>query len=115
MSETEVFAEIAKGAGLGMIALAALLILGRVVARIGERMIQAIDKVSTRIDEHSKEDIGAIGDLSERIARLEGKIDIAMEFTPVENARARRAKSEPGGARSGYYGPRKPPRGDGKE
>ena len=97
---------VGQGAGLGTVAVGALLMLGRIVKLIGERMIAAIDKVTDRLDEHSKADIGAISLLTERMARMEGKLDVALEITPIESRRARTAPE------AGYYPARKPPRDD---
>ena len=112
MHEVDLIESLGKGAGLGSIAVAALVMLSRIVKTIGERMIGAIDKLTDRLDEHSKSDIGAISLLTERMARMEGKIDTALELTPVEGIRRART-DQPMAAAAGYYSPRKPPREDG--
>jgi hypothetical protein len=73
---------VAQG-GIGVVA---LLVLARVVLDAGKRMIEAIDRLVIRIDEHTKSDLEALGKVAERLGRLEGKIDGVMderERTPV--------------------------------
>lgn len=90
-------------AGIGV---GALIILSRVVWRIGERMIEAIDKLSSRVDEHTKLDLAHHAKVSERLAGLEGMIegvlDQADRFTPV--GPVPRSDTPPRGVRVGRPG-----------
>lgn len=67
-------------AGIGV---GALIILARVVFKIGERMIAAIDRVGVKIDEHTKADTEALTDLRQDVAVLTAKID-ERGVTPIE-------------------------------
>lgn len=71
-------------AGIGV---GALIILARVVFKIGERMIAAIDRVGSKIDEHTKADTEALGALRQDVAVLNGRVEQALDWkerTPVE-------------------------------
>jgi hypothetical protein len=110
--DTELIKEIAKYGVGGILAAALLWLLARVVFKIGERLIAAIDRLGVkwettserivaRLDEHTKADIGAIAMLVNRIDVLETKIDQharvteglrddvqeMLERTPVEHLR----------------------------
>lgn len=63
----------------GGIASVALLILARVVMKVAERMIAAIDRVGVKIEEHTKVDLAAQGEVVERLARIEGTIGIVED------------------------------------
>lgn len=104
--------ELLKLLGTGGISLVALLVLARLVLRIGERMIvaqdkmvTAIEKIGEKVDDHTKADVAAQGEVAERIARLEGKIDESLNWsrpTPVEDLRgAHRAATPIGSYRLG--------------
>jgi len=81
--------------GQGGIAVVALWVLSKMVYKIGERMIAAIDRVGVRIDEHTKADLMAqadvanqVGDLRQDIAVLSTRVDTVLELewserTPV--------------------------------
>lgn len=72
-------------AGLGV---GALVILARVVLKIGERMIAAIDRVGTKIDDHTKADTEALGALRQDVAVLNGRVEQALDWkerTPVDS------------------------------
>lgn len=101
----------------GGIALVALVMLGWVIKRIGERMIGSIDKlterhdtnakavteslvssatsITTSINRSSEATVQALGGLSERVARIEGmalREGFSEEPTPVEHPEARSRK-----------------------
>lgn len=76
MNEVEIF----RMVGQGGIAVGALIILARVVYRIGERMIAAIDRVGTRIDDHTKEDLAAVAELRQDIAVLDARVEQAIDI-----------------------------------
>ena len=78
--------DIIKPLGQSGVAVIALVILGRVVWRVGERMIAAIDRVTSKLDEHTVADTRALGDLRQDIAVLSSRVDAAIEWqerTPV--------------------------------
>lgn len=98
MTDAEVF----KMLGQSGIAVGALWILARVVAKIGERMIAAIDRVGIKIDAHTTADTAAIGSLRQDVAVLDGRMqqfrdDWADQLTPVTRARydGDRVRDEP--------------------
>ena len=93
----------------------ALLVLGRIIYRIGERMIAAIDKVTMKIDEHTKADLVAMSEVREDLATIQIRIDTALDITPIRAQKPPRARTNPEGlpVTAGYYGPRKAPREDG--
>jgi hypothetical protein len=99
--------DLAKLATQGGIAVLALLLLGKVVLRVGERMIAAIDKLVAKVDEHTATDIEHHGEVKQAIVRVEGKIDGVLderERTPVNvPIPQKRARTHPGGA-GGYRG-----------
>lgn len=66
------------------------LVLGRIMWRIGERMIAAIDglgvkweaastKMAERFDAHTKADVEAIGALTRKVEHLDGKFDAVLD------------------------------------
>lgn len=73
------------------------LVLGRIMWRIGERMIASIDalgakweaasdKMADRFEAHTKADVEAMGKLTSAVARMDGKLDAvldAQDRTPV--------------------------------
>lgn len=74
-----------KLAGQGGIAVAALWVLAKMVYKIGERMIAAIDRVGTKIEEHTKADLIAhadvgnqVGDLRQDVAVLSERVDTVI-------------------------------------
>jgi len=91
-----------------------LFILGKVIWRVAERLISAVDKLSGRIDDHTSKDLEHHGEVKEAIASLEGRIDGILDLTPVREQRPYRARvqSDPRGVPAGYYGPRKPTKRD---
>lgn len=79
-----------KLVGQGGIAVAALAVLARIVYRIGERLIAAIDRLGDRVGEHEKStalsiaDVGnQVGDLRQDVAVLSTRVDTVLDFTPV--------------------------------
>jgi len=57
-------------------------------ARLVERQIQSIDRISQLVDEHTAKDLAAAADVKATIVRVEAKVDAALDwrerFTPVE-------------------------------
>lgn len=89
MNDIEVF----KLLGQSGIAVAALAVLARIVWRVGERMIVAIDKIGDKIDSHTKADTAALasvgaelGALRQDLAVLGSRVDTVIDWgerTPV--------------------------------
>lgn len=68
--------DLIKLLGQSSVAVAALFVLAKIVAKIGDRMIAAIDRVSARIDEHTKTDTLALADVGNQVGAL--RQDIAV-------------------------------------
>ncbi len=85
--------------GQGGITGALLFILGRVVWRIAERLIQAIDRLGAKVDEHTIKDLEHHAEVRESVTRLEGRIDGILderERTPVNHPMPKpRARTNP--------------------
>lgn len=82
-------ADLIKLIGSGGIA-AALLAL---IYIVGMRMVRALDRVATKVDEHTTTDLSHHADVKESVVRLEGKVDAALDWqerTPVEGTRRTR-------------------------
>ena len=58
-----------------------LWILARVVMRVADRMIAAIDKVGEKIDRHTENESAHVGELAKELAALRGHL--GMEAVPV--------------------------------
>lgn len=81
------------------VAVVALWILGRVVWRVGERMIEAIDKVVTKLDEHTAADLKAVADLRQDVAVLNGRVEQVIDWqdrTPIGGGPLPRETPSPG-------------------
>jgi len=83
MNDTEIW----KLLGQSGIAVGALIVLARIVYRVGERMILAIDKVTEKIEAHTKADTAAlaavgvaVGDLRQDIAVLAERVDTVIDW-----------------------------------
>lgn len=99
--------EIVKLLGSGGIAVVALVILARIVGKIGDRMILAIDKIGEKVDvfgskleDHTRTDVASISELRQDVAVIDGRIqqfqtDWADALTPVTRARVDDAREEP--------------------
>lgn len=120
MTSEQVYQLIVQG-GIGA---AALLILGKVALKVADRMVTAIDALAKEARDTGKATVDALSSLTERLSRLEGKVEIlagsevtgpvpqqsqwpADETSEVRRVRER-ARSEPG--EGGGYGPMKPVR-----
>ena len=71
-------AELIKTIGSGGIA-AALLAL---IYFVGMKLVAAIDKVGTKLDEHTKTDVDHHADVREAIVRVEAKLDARENTWP---------------------------------
>jgi hypothetical protein len=73
--------DLLKLLGQGSITVAALIILGRIVYRIGERMIAALDKLIHKLDEHTKADTAAWNEVRTDLAALKENVSLTMAWT----------------------------------
>lgn len=66
----------------------------RVLSSVGERMIKSLDRNTDVLDKHTKDDLAAQAQVSERLARIESKIESELMFreaTPIEHPAPARA------------------------
>ena len=120
MTSEQIYQLIVQG-GIGA---AALLILGKVALKVADRMVTAIDALAKEARDTGKATVDALSQLTQRLSRLEGKVEIlsGVESTgPVQQQwpedetsevrrvreRGERARSEAGET---GYGPMKPTR-----
>ena len=82
-----------------------------VIYKIGSKLVEVIEKLGTKVDDHTTKDLAAMSAVREDLAALDAKIDVIADLTPIRGVRQTRAASQPG-AQAGYYSPRKPPRED---
>ena len=117
MTEDQVVGLVVQG-GIGATALA---ILGKIALKVADRMIGAIDALSKEARDTGKATVDALSSLTERLSRLEGKVEILasgdvtgpvqQQWPENETSEVRRARArspEPGV--EGGYGPMKPRR-----
>jgi hypothetical protein len=71
--------ELLKLLGQSGVAVLALLVLGRIVYRVGERMVVAIDAIRVAVQEHTKIDLEHHGKVAVAIERLDSRIDGILE------------------------------------
>jgi len=86
----------------------------RVLIVVGERFIKALDRVSEKIDQHTKDDLSSHADVSERLARIEKAMESDLlwrERTPVETPPKERQATNREGEPLGRYHLKK--KGDG--
>lgn len=79
--------DIVKLVSQGGIALAALVLLARTVWRVGERMIIAIDRVSARLDEHTKTDVAALDAVGKSLAAVGQTVERSVSALQLDVAR----------------------------
>ena len=94
---------IGGGAGLA----AALYLLARVLFRIGERMIAAVDRIAEKVDDHTKADLAHHADVRAAVERLDSKVDTLVDWqerTPVDTPIPTRRQTPPGGVRAQTQG-----------
>jgi hypothetical protein len=76
----------ALGTGTGLAV--TLLILWRVIVKIVERWIAALDRIAVAVSEHTKTDLEHHAAVREAVIRLDAKVDAALDWrerTPVED------------------------------
>ena len=104
--------------GIGLLALG---VIGKIAWRVAERMIAAIDALAKEARDTGRATVDALSSLTERLSRLEGKVEILasgdvtgpvqQQWPENETSEVRRARArspEPGV--EGGYGPLKPRR-----
>jgi len=72
MTEDQVVSILVQG-GVGA---AALTILGKIALKVADRMIDAIDALSKEARDTGKATVDALSSLTERLSRLEGKVEV---------------------------------------
>lgn len=64
---------------------------------VGMRIVQALDRVVTKIDAHTKDDLASHAEIREAVVGLHSRIDGILEtsdrFTPVEGVEVTRPKA----------------------
>jgi hypothetical protein len=74
---------------------------------VGTRLVTAVDKLSTKLDEHTKLDIQAQNEVRHALVALQTRIDTIAELTPVEGVprqELRDTRSGPVRTDAGVYG-----------
>lgn len=82
MTEDQVVSILVQG-GVGA---AALTILGKIALKVADRMIDAIDALSKEARDTGKATVEALSSLTERLSRLEGKVEVLSADWPQEQA-----------------------------
>jgi hypothetical protein len=77
----------ALGTGTGLAV--TLLILWRVLSRMAERWIAALDRIADRVDAHTKVDVEHHQQVKESVVRVEAKVDAAMAWQARDHDRER--------------------------
>jgi len=122
MTEDQIYQLVAQG-GIGV---AALGILGKIALKVADRMIDAISTLSKDTRDTGKANVEALGLLTQRLARLEGKVEVLGvasgvdawpedETSEVQRTRERRSapaveRTERSSDRPGEYAILKPTR-----
>jgi hypothetical protein len=113
MTNEQIYQLVVQG-GIGA---AALLVLGRISMKVAERMIGAIDALSKEARDTGKATVDALSSLTERLSRLEGKVEIlasgdaGQQWSDNEVSEVRRTRARsPEPNVEGPYGPLKPRR-----
>jgi TolA-binding protein len=90
MSDDQLYGLIVQG-GIGA---AALALVGKIALKVADRMIAAIDALSKEARDTGKATVDALSSLTERLSRLEGKVEVLSSDWPQEQAAHReRARS----------------------
>lgn len=76
MTEEGLLQAVTQG-GIGAVA---LLLLARVAQRVAERMIDAIDRIGQKLDEHTEKDLKAMAELRQDIAVMNARVETAIDW-----------------------------------
>lgn len=88
MDDSKLVSMLGNALGTGTGLAVTLLILWRVISRIAERWISALDRIALAVDIHTKSDLAAHAEVRETVIRLDAKIDAALDWRerpPVED------------------------------
>lgn len=91
-----------------------VMLMGRIVMRVAERMIAAIDRVGVKIDDHTTKDLEHHADVREAVARMETRLDEQADWrersTPVEGVpqTMHERRTPPRGYPAGEYAFKRP-------
>ena len=80
MTDDQIYQLVAQG-GIGV---AALGILGKIALKVADRMILAIDSLAKDARETGKANVEALGLVTQRLARLEGKVEVLGDASGVD-------------------------------
>lgn len=79
---------IAQTGTLGGMVVVSLYFLGRVVLKVADRLIAAIDRVSTKMDEHTANETAHVGELRADIAVIRDRLGLGSDDeTPIPGRR----------------------------
>lgn len=90
MSDDQLYGLIVQG-GIGA---AALALVGKIALKVADRMIAAIDALSKEARDTGKATVDALSHLTERLSRLEGKVEVLSSDWPQEQAAHRERERE---------------------
>ena len=82
MSDDQLYGLVVQG-GIGA---AALALVGKIALKVADRMILAIDALSKETRNTGRATVDALSHLTERLSRLEGKVEILSGDWPQEPA-----------------------------
>lgn len=105
MTNEQILQLITQG-GIGLLALG---IIGKIGLRVAERIIDALGVLSREARDTGNATVAALGFLTERLSRLEGKVEILGDQWPddetseVRRIRRERARSSPLPGDEGVY------------
>lgn len=101
MDEFKLSQVIGNAIGGGVVAGALILVLWRVLSRVADRFIAALDKIAASVSEHTKVDLEHHAKVHEEVVRLGARVDGIVEerarrdewdddtpLTPVDSPRA---------------------------
>jgi hypothetical protein len=87
MTSEDLLSLIAKNGITGGIVVVGLYFFGRVVMRVAERLIASIDRLGTKLEEHTAKDLEHHGKVRDAVVELSATMDTIMELTPVRGTR----------------------------
>jgi len=90
MSNDQLYGLVVQG-GIGA---AALALVGKIALKVADRMITAIDALSKEARDTGRATVDALSQLTERLSRLEGKVEVLSSDWPQEHANNRKSERE---------------------